>query len=119
MPCATCDCVSKLLKNRVSMTQKEKQDLLKLDKFNRWMVVTYWRWLLIKQNYSRQSLPLRLVPIHAVCMILLLLAFPYNYPTITTIPVIVCVAYYLTILFLFVQPAYYKSKIKRVKVDNE
>lgn len=101
------------------MSQKEKQDLQRLDKFNRWLVVKYWRFLLIKQNYLRQSLPLRLVPIHAVGMLFILLFFPHNYPAIVTLPVIVCGAYYACILILFVQPSSYKSKIKKVKVEHD
>lgn len=101
------------------MNQKEKQDLLKLDKFNRWMVVTYWRLLLVKQKYLRQSLPLRLVPIHAVGMLIVLLFFPHNSPNIVTIPIIGCAAYYVAILLLYIKPSSYKSAIRKVRAEND
>jgi hypothetical protein len=95
------------------MHRKEKSDLQRLDRFNRWVVVSYWRWLLVKQKYLRQSLPLRIVPFHAVGMIVILLFLPHDAPPIVIIPAIVAAAYYLTILLLFIHPAAYKSKIKR------
>lgn len=94
------------------MNRREKQDLQRLDKFNRWMVVTYWRWLLLKQKYQRQSLFLRLVPFHAVGMLLIFIVFPHDYPNILIIPLIGSTAYYLSLLILFIHPSAYKRKIR-------
>lgn len=86
------------------MYEKEKKDLQRLDKIDRFLVVSYWHWLLFKQTYKRQSLPMRLVPVHAIFMLVVLLGFPQSYPDIILIPVLFAASYYVTLLILFIRP---------------
>ena len=95
--------------------EKENHDLQKLSRFDLWLVVMYWRLLLVKRKYLNQSLPLRLVPVHTVLMLGILLAFPHTYPPNVIVPIIVVAAYYFTLLILFMLPSSYKSKIKKVE----
>lgn len=95
--------------------EKVKRDLQQLSKFDRWKVVTYWRLLLVRRKYLNQSLPLRLVPFHAVGMLILLLSFPHTYSLFIIAPVLFAVAYYVTLLLLFLSPSAYKSQIKKVQ----
>lgn len=40
--------------------REARRDLRRLDKFNRWLVVSYWRYLLIKQMYAGMPFPTKL-----------------------------------------------------------
>lgn len=95
--------------------EKVRRDLQQLSKFDRWRVITYWRFLLVRRKYLNQSLPLRLVPFHAIFMLVVLLSFPHNYSPFIVAPVIVAASYYVTLLILFIQPSAYKSQIKKTE----
>jgi hypothetical protein len=80
--------------------KQRKKELQQLDKFDRWLVVTYWRWLLIKQTYKRRSLPMRLVPIQAAFGLALLLSFPRQYPMFMFATVVFTASYYIALILL-------------------
>lgn len=96
--------------------QKENHDLQKLNRVDLWLVVMYWRLLLVKRKYLNQSLPLRLVPFHAAAMLIVLLSFPHTYSLFIVVPVLFAVGYYLTLLILFIHPSAYKSQIKKARI---
>jgi len=86
------------------MYEKRKRDLQRLTKFNLLVVTTYWSWLLIKQTYLKQSLPMRLVPLHAVFMLVVIFGFPGSFPIFVLAPVLFAAAYYATLILLFILP---------------
>jgi hypothetical protein len=50
------------------MHEREKNDLLRLEPFDRWLVIAYWRWLLLRQNFGRMPLPGRLAVVDSVVL---------------------------------------------------
>lgn len=83
------------------MRERVKKDLQSLSTFDRWVVVMYWRWLLIKQKYKNQPLTMRLVQIHAVLMLVILFNFPHHLSPMVKLPLITAASYYCTLLILF------------------
>lgn len=58
------------------MPKNARHDLQRLDRFNRWLVVFYWRRLLWGQVFKRTPLPGRVAVIHSVLLLFCLTALP-------------------------------------------
>jgi len=92
------------------MDEREKRGLQQLSLYSRLMVVGYWHCLLIKQTYLKQSVSMRIIPLHAIFMLVVLASFPDEYPPLVIAPVLFAASYYVCLLLLFLLPKYPKQK---------